>query len=157
MTQQRTPLDVEIRARIARAGPIPIAEFMALCLYDPQHGYYNRGSPFGAAGDFITAPEISQMFGELIGLWAADVWRSLGKPDPVALIELGPGRGTMMADALRAARAAPEFRRALHVHLIETSPHLQSRQRRTLSTIDDVALQWHASIDEVAATPSIIV
>jgi len=152
-----TPLEVEIRARIKRAGPIPVAEFMALCLYDPQHGYYNHRPPFGAVGDFITAPEISQMFGELIGLWAADVWQSMGKPDPVALIELGPGRGTMMRDALRAARAAPEFRRALYVHLIETSPDLQSRQRQTLGAVDDVALHWHANIDEVVAAPSIIV
>ena len=157
MTEQRTPLDAEIRARIARAGPIPIAEFMALCLYDPQHGYYNQRVPFGAAGDFITAPEISQMFGEMIGLWTAQVWRSMGRPAPVALIEFGPGRGTMMRDALRAARAAPEFRRAVRVHLIETSSKLQSQQRRTLSGVDDVALHWHASIDEVPARPCIIV
>jgi NADH dehydrogenase [ubiquinone] 1 alpha subcomplex assembly factor 7 len=157
MTEQRTPLDVEIRARIAQTGPMPVAEFMATCLYDPQHGYYGHRSPFGAAGDFVTAPEISQMFGELIGLWAADVWRSMGNPDPVALIELGPGRGTMMRDALRAARAAPEFRRAVRAHLIETSLDLQTRQRQTLSTVDDVPLHWHATIDEVPATPSIIV
>ena len=157
MTNERTPLDVEIRARIARGGPIPVAEFMGLCLYDPQHGYYNRRAPFGAAGDFITAPEISQMFGELIGLWAAEVWRSMDEPDPVALIEFGPGRGTMMRDALRAARAAPEFRRAVRVHLIETSPDLQSQQRQTLSGVDDVPLHWHASIDELPANPCIIV
>src|SRR5215468_2668845 len=120
MSQHRTPLDAEIRQRIAHTGPIPLDEFMGLCLYDPQHGYYHHRVPFGAAGDFITAPEISQMFGELVGLWAAEVWRSIGKPDPVALIELGPGRGTMMADALRAARAAPDFRSAVRVHLIET-------------------------------------
>jgi NADH dehydrogenase [ubiquinone] 1 alpha subcomplex assembly factor 7 len=155
--QEPTPLEIEVRARIAGTGPIPVAEFMALCLYDPRHGYYNRRTPFGTAGDFITAPEISQMFGELIGLWAADVWQSMGRPDELALIELGPGRGTMMKDALRAARAAPEFRKAVRAHLIETSPDLQSAQRRTLSVVDDVALQWHASIDEVPAVPSIIV
>jgi NADH dehydrogenase [ubiquinone] 1 alpha subcomplex assembly factor 7 len=155
-TEQPTPLDAEIRARIARAGPIPVAEFMDTCLYDPQHGYYRRRAPLGAAGDFITAPEISQMFGELIGLWAAEVWRSMDQPDPVALIEFGPGRGTMMRDALRAARAAPEFRRAVRVHLIETSPDLQSQQRQTLSGVD-VAVWWHANIDEVPATPSISV
>src|SRR5499427_1146946 len=138
-----TPLDVEIRARIARAGPIPVAEFMAMCLYDPQHGYYSHGCPLGAAGDFITAPEISQMFGELIGLWAAEVWQSMGAPDPVPLIELGPGRGTMMADALRAARAAPEFRKAVRVHFIETSPDLRQHQRQTLSGVEDVPLSWH--------------
>jgi NADH dehydrogenase [ubiquinone] 1 alpha subcomplex assembly factor 7 len=156
MTEQVTPLDAEIRARVARAGPMPVAEFMETCLYDPQHGYYRRRAPVGAAGDFITAPEISQMFGELIGLWAAEVWRSMGEPDPVALIEFGPGRGTMMRDALRAARAVPAFRRAVRVHLIETSPALQSQQRQTLSGVD-VAMQWHAGIDEVPAAASIIV
>ena len=157
MTMQRTPLETEIRARIAQTGPMPVAEFMARCLYDPQHGYYTRRAPFGAAGDFITAPEISQMFGELIGLWAADVWRSMGAPNEVALIEFGPGRGAMMKDALRAARAAPAFRKAVRAHLIETSPDLQLQQRRTLGAIDDVPLRWHTSIDEVAAAPSIIV
>jgi len=157
MTEQRTPLDVEIRARIAQTGPMRVAEFMATCLYDPQHGYYGHRSPFGAAGDFVTAPEISQMFGELVGLWAADVWQSMGKPDPVALIELGPGRGTMMADALRAARAVPDFRRAVRVHLIETSLDLQARQRATLSTVDDVPVYWHTTIEDVPDAASIIV
>ena len=157
MPERRTPLDAEIRRRIARAGPIPVAEFMGLCLYDPQHGYYNHRTPFGAAGDFVTAPEISQMFGELIGLWAADVWQTMGAPDQVALIEFGPGRGTMMADALRAARAAPQFREAVRVHFIETSPDLQRCQRQTLSGVDDVTLHWHGSIDEISAGPSIIV
>jgi len=156
MPPDRTPLDAEIRRRIACAGPLPVAEFMAMCLYDPQHGYYHRRNPFGAAGDFVTAPEISQMFGELIGLWAAAVWQSLGAPDPVALIELGPGRGTMMVDALRAVRAAPQFRKAVRVHLIETSPGLALCQRRTLSHVDDVTLHWHGSIDEVPAGPAII-
>jgi NADH dehydrogenase [ubiquinone] 1 alpha subcomplex assembly factor 7 len=96
------------------------------------------------------------MFGELIGLWAAEVWRSMDEPDPVALIEFGPGRGTMMSDALRAARAVPAFRRAVRVHLIETSPGLQSQQHQTLSGVD-VPMRWHASIDEVAAAPAIIV
>ncbi len=156
MTEHRTPLEAKIRARIARNGPISVAEFMAMCLYDPEHGYYNRRAPFGAGGDFVTAPEISQMFGELIGLWAADVWRLLGAPDPVALIEFGPGRGTMMKDALRAARAVPGFLRAVRVHLIETSPELRSWQHRTLSGVD-VALRWDASIDDVPTAPAIMV
>ncbi len=157
MTDERTPLDAEIRARIAQTGPMTVAEFMATCLYDPQHGYYGHRSPFGAAGDFVTAPEISQMFGELVGLWAAEVWQAIGKPDPVALIEFGPGRGTMMADVLRAVRAAPDFRRAVRVHLIEMSLDLQARQRATLSAVDDVPLHWHATIDDVPRTASIIV
>jgi SAM-dependent MidA family methyltransferase len=155
MSDEPTPLEVKIRDRIARNGPIPVAEFMALCLYDREHGYYNRRAPFGAAGDFITAPEISQMFGELIGLWAAAAWQSIGSPDPVLLIEFGPGRGTMMADALRAARTVPEFRKAVRVHLIETSPDLQLRQRQTLSGIGDVMLRWHATLDEAPAGPAI--
>src|SRR5262249_37382075 len=149
--------EAERRACIARSGPIPVAEFMAMCLYDPNHGYYSHGSPIGAAGDFITAPEISQMFGELIGLWVADVWQSMGKPEPVALIEFGPGRGTMMGDALRAARAAPGFHSAVCVHLIETSADLQSQQRRTLSSVNNVPLRWHERIEEVPPAPSIIV
>jgi NADH dehydrogenase [ubiquinone] 1 alpha subcomplex assembly factor 7 len=156
MADDRTPLDAEIRLRIARDGPLPVSEFMGLCLYDPEHGYYNRRAPFGAAGDFITAPEISQMFGELLGLWAATVWRSMGAPDPVLLIEFGPGRGTMMSDALRAVRAVPDFRKALRVHLIETSPVLQLRQRQTLGGVDDVMLRWHGTVDEAPALPAII-
>jgi NADH dehydrogenase [ubiquinone] 1 alpha subcomplex assembly factor 7 len=156
MVEHRTPLDAIIRRRIARTGPIPVAEFMDLCLYDPQHGYYNCCAPFGAAGDFVTAPEISQMFGELIGLWTAEVWQSMGAPDQVALIEFGPGRGTMMADALRAARAAPGFRRAVRVHLIEVSPDLRQRQRETLSDVNDVLLHWHGTIDEVPVGPCVM-
>jgi NADH dehydrogenase [ubiquinone] 1 alpha subcomplex assembly factor 7 len=150
------PLEADIRRRIARDGAMPVAEFMAACLYDPQHGYYNCRAPFGAAGDFVTAPEISQMFGELIGLWSAAAWRSMGEPDPVALIELGPGRGTMMADALRAVRTVPAFRKAARVHLIETSRDLAMRQRRTLAGIADVMLRWHGTIDEVPEGPAII-
>jgi SAM-dependent MidA family methyltransferase len=157
MAVERTPLDAEIRARIAAAGPMPVAEFMALCLYDSNHGYYNKRLPFGAAGDFITAPEISQMFGELVGVWAAKAWMALGRPDPVALIEWGPGRGTMMKDVLRATKAAPDFRKAVRVHLVETSPGLRSHQRETLSGVNDVPLHWHDGLDEVLATPSIIV
>ena len=105
---------------------------MELALADPEYGYYMKRDPFGAAGDFTTAPEISQMFGELIGLWAAEVWTSMGRPNPVRLIELGPGRGTLMSDALRAARIVPEFRAALDVTLIETSPPLAEIQHDAL-------------------------
>ena len=113
MTDEITPLEAEIRRRIEIAGPMPVAQYMALCLTHPEHGYYTTRDPLGAAGDFITAPEISQMFGELIGLWAAAAWRAMGSPDNVRLVELGPGRGTMMLDALRAAKVMPEFRAAI--------------------------------------------
>jgi SAM-dependent MidA family methyltransferase len=157
LQQERTPLDAEIRARIARDGPMTVAEFMALCLYDPEHGYYNQRLPFGAAGDFVTAPEISQMFGEMVAVWAVEAWLAMGTPNPVALIECGPGRGTMMADILRATRLHAAFRKALRVHLVETSPGLQKRQRETLGGVADLTLNWHAGLDEVPAVPSIIV
>jgi NADH dehydrogenase [ubiquinone] 1 alpha subcomplex assembly factor 7 len=145
-----TALDAEIRRRIARDGPMPVARFMALCLYDPEHGYYHRRAPFGAAGDFVTAPEISQMFGELIGLWAATAWRAMGEPHPIHLVELGPGRGTMMSDALRAARTVPAFCKAVRVDLVESSPNLQALQRQTLADVSDVVmLRWHGMLAEV--------
>jgi NADH dehydrogenase [ubiquinone] 1 alpha subcomplex assembly factor 7 len=156
MSGERTPLDAVIRARIARDGPMPIATFMALCLYDPDHGYYLRGDPLGAAGDFVTAPEVSQMFGEMIGLWAAEVWQEIGAPLVLQLIEIGPGRGTMMLDAIRAARAAPEFRRALRVQLIEVSPALRQRQVQTLRDAGDVPVRWHPALAEVPAGPAIV-
>jgi NADH dehydrogenase [ubiquinone] 1 alpha subcomplex assembly factor 7 len=150
-----SPLEVELRAMISASGPIPVSRYMALCLSHPEHGYYTNRDPFGRAGDFVTAPEISQMFGELIGLWAAEVWRQMGSPPAVRLIELGPGRGTMMADALRAARALPAFRSALSVHLIETSPTLERRQRETLAACG-VPITWHRALAEVPAGAAII-
>ena len=99
-----TPLETKIHARIAARGPIPVAAYMAMCLADPQHGYYMTRDPFGARGDFVTAPEVSQMFGELIGVWIAAVWQQMGSPAPVRIVELGPGRGTLMSDALRALK-----------------------------------------------------
>ena len=121
-----------LRGTIRLAGPITVAQYMATVLGDPEHGYYagrESRDPLGAAGDFVTAPEISQMFGELIGLWCAERWRDMGEPDPVILAELGPGRGTLMADALRAASALAPFHDALEVHLVETSPTFRRAQR----------------------------
>ena len=106
---------------IQRAGPISTARFMALALTHPTLGYYARHDPLGAAGDFVTAPEISQVFGELVGLWLARAWSDLGRPDPCLLVELGPGRGTLMADILRATAQVPGFRASLRLHLVETS------------------------------------
>jgi len=130
--EARSPLEMEIRRRIALAGPMPVAEYMTLCLFDPAHGYYTTHDPFGARGDFITAPEVSQMFGELIGLWVAAVWKQIGAPENVRLIELGPGRGTMIKDALRAVKVVPEFRAAAVAHLVEVSPLLRAQQEKTL-------------------------
>ena len=145
-----------LRRRIAAEGPLSVAEVMAAALVDPEHGYYTTRDPFGAAGDFVTAPEISQVFGELIGLWAAVVWQAMGSPEPVALVELGPGRGTLMADALRAARGVPAFRAALRVHLVEASPVLQRRQAETLA-VQGVEPVWHGDLDGLPDGPAIVV
>jgi SAM-dependent MidA family methyltransferase len=151
-----SPLEREIRRRIAVAGAIPVAEYMRLCLAHPEHGYYVKRDPLGSGGDFITAPEISQMFGELIGLWAAQVWRQMGAPENVRLIELGPGRGSMMFDALRAARVVKDFREAIVVHLVEISPALQKLQQQRLEA-HDVPTLWHTTFEDVPAGPSIII
>src|ERR1700759_4952158 len=102
-----TPLDAEIRRRILKAGPMPVRQYMELCLTHPVHGYYTTRDPFGRDGDFITAPGVSQVFGELRGLWAAAAWHRMGRPENVRLIEIGPGRGTMIQDAMRAAQVVP--------------------------------------------------
>jgi NADH dehydrogenase [ubiquinone] 1 alpha subcomplex assembly factor 7 len=134
----------EIRALIARDGPITVAEFMRLAVAR----YYAGGDPLGARGDFITAPEITQVFGELVGLWCVEVWQAIGAPDPVSLVELGPGRGTMMRDALRAASVVPSFRPKLH--LVEASPALRAMQR-------DLPATWHDTLATVPAGPMILV
>jgi SAM-dependent MidA family methyltransferase len=154
-TEDSQALETEIRRRIAGAGPIPVGQYMALCLTDPRHGYYMQRDPLGARGDFITAPEISQMFGELLGLWSMAVWKLMGEPDSLRLIELGPGRGTMMLDILRTAYALPDFRKAVHVHFVEVSPMLEERQRRAVNS-SNVPVEWHKTLDEVPYGPSII-
>jgi NADH dehydrogenase [ubiquinone] 1 alpha subcomplex assembly factor 7 len=141
-------LEADIRRRIRVGGPMAVAQYMELCLTDPQRGYYARRDPLGTAGDFITAPEISQMFGELIGLWAAATWRAMGSPGTFNLVELGPGRGTMMVDVLRAAKVIPDFRAAANVHLVEISPALERLQRQALEG-REVPLAWHRSIEDV--------
>jgi NADH dehydrogenase [ubiquinone] 1 alpha subcomplex assembly factor 7 len=143
-----TPLEVEIRRIIATEGPIPVDRYMELCLGHPQHGYYATRDPLGVAGDFVTAPEVSQMFGELIGAWAATVWRQMGSPPSLRLIELGPGRGTLMADALRATKALPEFHSAVSIHMIETSPVLRGLQENALANAG-VPIAWHHAMEEV--------
>ena len=151
-----SPLEIDIRRRIAAAGPMPVGEFMALCLTDRAHGYYTTRDPLGERGDFITSPEISQMFGELIGLWMAAVWQQMGAPGNVRVIELGPGRGTMMNDALRAAKVLPAFRDAAVLHLVEISPALQAVQQKTLEQLP-VPMFWHGALKDVPRGPAIIV
>ena len=149
-----TALAAEIRERIRRDGPLSVAAYMELCLSHPAHGYYRRGRPIGTAGDFITAPEVSQMFGELIGLWCAAVWQAMGRPRRVCLVELGPGRGTLMADALRAAEIVPAFREAIDLHLVETSETLRAEQAVLLG---DAEPTWHERFETVPPGPVLVV
>ena len=149
-----TALAAEIRERIRRDGPISIATYMELCLNHPTHGYYRRGRPIGAGGDFITAPEVSQMFGELIGLWCTAVWQAMGQPQRVCLVELGPGRGTLLADALRAARTVPAFRAAVDLHLVETNESLRAEQAAVLA---DSRPTWHERFETVPPGPVLVV
>ena len=146
-------LDEKMARRIRAEGPLSLAAFMAMALHDPGDGYYARRDPIGRAGDFITAPEISQIFGELIGLCCADWWQHSGRPDPVILAELGPGRGALLADFLRAAGTVPEFRRALRLHLVEASPVLRAEQERRLAAAEP---RFVAGFDEVPPGPMLL-
>jgi NADH dehydrogenase [ubiquinone] 1 alpha subcomplex assembly factor 7 len=156
MADEFSPLETEIRRLIAVAGPMPVADYMRLCLTHPKYGYYLTQEPIGAAGDFITAPEISQMFGEIIGLWMATVWKQMGAPENVRVVELGPGRGTLMADAVRAVQIVKDFRTAMVLHLVEISPKLREVQRRRLERTG-VPILWHPTLDDVPGGPIIIV
>jgi SAM-dependent MidA family methyltransferase len=130
---------------------------MAICLYDPDEGYYTTREPFGVSGDFTTAPEISQMFGELVAVWLLTVWRSLGQPLPATLAEIGPGRGTLMKDMLRTLdRIGPEFAGSLRVAMVETSPRLVSVQRSTLG-LRAAGIEWHEGFDTLPGGPSFVV
>jgi SAM-dependent MidA family methyltransferase len=125
-------------------------------LAHPKYGYYRSQRPIGREGDFITAPEIHQMFGELIGLWSAEVWQALGAPEVLRLVELGPGRGTLMSDILRVARVVPRFQAALDVHLVEISDTLAEMQRQKLQSFSS-PLTWHRGIDALPAGPTIVI
>ncbi|HEX4078783.1 MAG TPA: SAM-dependent methyltransferase [Rhizomicrobium sp.] len=133
---------------IGTDGPLSIATFMTLALHDPQHGFYASRESIGAKGAFVTAPEISQIFGELVGLWCGQVWRDQGCPPQPRLVELGPGRGTLMQDALRALKRLPEFLAESEVVLVEGSPALQALQRAGLRDVH-VAIRWVRQWDEI--------
>lgn len=149
-----TELGRLIARRISLTGPISIADFMAEALGHPRLGYYRGALAVGAAGDFTTAPEISQMFGELVGAWLAERWHAMGSPSQVQLIELGPGRGTLMSDALRATRGVPGFHAALRLHLVETNTPLRAEQQRALGAF---APAWHERFDQAPPGPALIV
>lgn len=146
------PLKEHVRDLIALEGPITVERYMSLCL---RH-YYATRDPLGTGGDFTTAPEISQMYGELIGLWMLEAWNAMGRPNPVHLVELGPGRGTLMADLLRATKLLPDFARAAQVHLVETSPVLRQKQQAALAS-SALPVHWHERIEDVPEGPMLLV
>lgn len=146
-------LEERLKRRIRAFGPITLADYMAAALTDPEEGYYRRKDPLGADGDFVTAPEVSQMFGELIGAWAAVAWEQMGRPDLVRLVELGPGRGTLMADALRATARVSGFHQALRLHLVEVGERLMERQRAALGAWSPA---WHPDLSGVPDGPAIV-
>ncbi|KUJ73368.1 ATP synthase subunit beta [Ruegeria marisrubri] len=147
-------LETLLIERIRQGGPLTIADYMGECLLHPVHGYYTTRDPLGERGDFTTAPEISQMFGELIGLALAQSWLDQGRPAPFTLAELGPGRGTLMADILRATKGVPGFHDAARICLVEASPTLREVQARTLS---GHAPDWLDSIEELPQAPLFLV
>jgi len=149
-----SPLQSEIKKLIKSSGPMPVWRYMELCLTHPNYGYYISRDPLGREGDFTTSPEVSQMFGELLGLWVGSVWKAIGSPSLLRLIELGPGRGTLMADALRALRVLPPLYQALSIHLVEINPVLREKQKAALSGVRIIA--WHDSIDQVPNGPAVI-
>ena len=150
-----TDLTAHLRALIRIEGPITVARYMAEALSHPEHGYYMRGDPLGAAGDFVTSPEISQVFGELLGLWTVVTWQAMDRPAAFHLTELGPGRGTLMADALRAMRQAPEpgAMAAAAIHLVESSPALRRVQRERLGAQD---VHWHDRFWDLPPGPIVL-
>ena len=150
------PLKERLIAKIKAEGPLSVAEYMTICLLDPVQGYYPTRDPLGSDGDFITAPEISQMFGEVIGLWCIQTWQDMGRPKSVQLIELGPGRGIMMSDILRAAQLDKNFLAAVNVTLIEASPALEAVQGKTLGTAP-CPISWATSLEKAPIGPAIII
>ncbi|HEY4165872.1 MAG TPA: SAM-dependent methyltransferase, partial [Reyranella sp.] len=144
----------QIDAQIRATGPMSLATYMGLALSHPRHGYYTAGRPIGAQGDFITAPEISQMFGELIGFFVVNLWQQMGEPKSFTLLELGPGRGTLMNDALRAASRADGFENALHLQLFEQNALLKGEQERRLGKYSPY---WSSDIDAVSEDPIFVI
>lgn len=151
-----TPLEAIIRDIIASEGPIPADRYFDLVLSHPQHGYYTSRQPFGETGDFITAPEISQIFGELIGVWCVAVFEAMGKPNRFNLVELGPGQGHLTMDVLRAAKVMPEFRRATSLHFVESSRRLRKIQKLAVAA-DGVPATWHDDVNGIPKGPTIFV
>lgn len=146
-----------IISQIKQTGPIGIDQYMSLCLGHPEHGYYMKQDPFGASGDFTTAPEISQLYGDMIGLWVLNTYMRLERPMDLTIIECGPGRGTLMSDILRIACQDATFKQAVNVHMVETSPVLQKLQQSALAYTADISCQWHTSLGSIETKGPVII
>ncbi len=148
-----------IKDHIKTHGPLSIADYVRFCLQHPEHGYYIKDSKqFGEEGDFITSPEISQVFGELIGLWIGQMWHYIGKPQTIHLVELGPGRGLLMEDMLRALSHFERFMDAVQIHMVDINPHLIKLQKKALKDLDVLEkTTWHESFDTVPEGPILLV
>ncbi len=154
-----TALALKLKRLIERDGPLTISEFMRHCLSDPEHGYYMSANPFGENGDFVTAPEVSQLFGELLGGWTLNLWREIGSPSHFHLVEIGPGRGTLMSDVMRVLRLSPACSAAVNIHLVETSPRLRKIQEQTLAArppLNAAPTHWASHIGEIPDDAPII-
>lgn len=151
-----TPLLAKLRAQIEQHGPLCVRDYMQTCLYDDQHGYYKTATVLGRHGDFITAPEISQVFGELIGLWCAAVWQMMSSPKSIALVELGAGNGTLMKDALRALKLVPDLYSHANIFIVETHPALRQKQADLLSS-EAHRITWVDSLADIPAQPTLII
>ncbi len=157
-----TPVAIKLKARIEQTGPLTLHDYMATCLGDPEFGYYITHQPFGTKGDFITAPDVCQIFGELLGLWCVHVWEELGQPGKCKLIELGPGRGALMSDALRAASLVPKFLQSIEVHFVETSKALRAQQEQLIKAQAKEhgrqlpQLFWHDELSDIPPGPSFL-
>jgi len=150
-------LGERIAGLIRTAGPVSVADYMAICLFDPDHGYYTTREPFGAEGDFVTAPEVSQMFGELVAVWLVEAWLANGNPIPATIAEIGPGRGTLMKDMVRTiGRVAPHLAAGADFALVEASPRLAAVQRETLRD-NGRTFAWHDTIDTLPDGPLFMV
>ena len=151
----KNPLGSLLAQEIDRSGFISIETFHRKSLYDPRYGYYQKGDVLGLRGDFVTAPEVSSLFGEIVGAWLLNMWEQMGAPTPIQILELGPGRGLMMSDMLRVAQCRSSFLNNVSIHFIEVHPKLQEQQRRNLKRweMDVNALVWHQSLDTFTSGP----
>lgn len=157
ISKTNNPLEERLIDLIAKRGPISISDYMSDALAHPHEGYYMTSSPIGEEGDFTTAPEISQVFGELIGLWLVQSWLDMGSPKAFNLVELGPGRGVLMADILRAARLRPEFVKAAQIYLVETSGRLRHEQQKRLRIHKEAKIMWADRFSDIAPAPTLII